>query len=1465
MDQVSETLMQKMSLLLETQLQQTEILTTITQRPSVIRGKAPNPPTTQHSNPEHNDNNNGTKPQDQMPEKQVEHHTTQSNGNEEHTWVEVARRPPPRNTGIQGTRPFDTACNLRAADRKAWLFIGRLHPTTDAETLTFHLKDADEWHQQGFYCINNMAKQGDRGRPRGGTSILMKPKLSPFKITHKSDFVLMVKANLCTAICVYFPPDMKQEDIIAEIGAALTKVPNSEPLILAGDLNTRIDSQSNKTSAVLDYLREEGLSVVNKASDKTYYCYNGSSTIDLLFVNDRLSATSQNILYNIVIRKHLPVETTLLLKKNGNTKQTHETKLARKLDTEKLGRAQLSNTLQSIQTGSIDSTQEGLERIIIEAIPTLETNKRISKPWFNTLCYAERRLALKALHMTKEFPTDSNLRNYSELRKQYKKTLKAAKEAYEIKQEMAMIEEAERDPFKALKPRNPKFPKNIPMEVWIDHLSATICGKETRPPTTYSTSENFQPITKQEIMEVIRTSKDQKAPGPDQICNEHLKAAAPTMIEAWTALLNECLRQGRIPTKWRTSKIKMLYKGKGDAGNPNSYRGIALENTLLKVLTKILTQRLTQLVDAMLPEFQFGFRTGRSTIQAVQCLKQDITEALSHDKGKLYTVFVDYTKAFDLLDRRLIIHKLEEMIGREHYITKITRDILHNNNITIDDGISISKHIQQTIGVLQGDPLSPLLFNIATADISEIITKEAVKIYVYADDLAISSTSREELQETLDRLAVWARERDLKINLEKQCTLYFGKAFKPIFLGTVDPNSDMAKWVRVVNTQKCIRAGGKHNDLDDVGKDVYHHTFFEMLGNWSFGDYFKGKGQLIVDVLNKLRDISRKLTFFVSQFREDRLYVTYFGGDSAANLAPDEECKQIWINLGIPPSHVLPGSMKDNFWEMGETGPCGPCSELHFDRIGGRDAAHLVNQDDPDVLEIWNLVFIQFNRESDGSLRSLPKKHIDCGLGLERLVSVIQQKRSNYDTDLFMPLFDAIQKGTGAPPYKGRVGDEDVDGIDMAYRVLADHARTLTISLSDGGRPDNTGRGYVLRRILRRGVRYATEKLNAKPGFFASLVNTVVAILGDTFPEVKKDPLSVMDIINEEEAQFLKTLSRGRNLLNRTILKLGDSKTVPGDVAWRLYDTYGFPVDLTQLMSEEKGLVVDMKAYEEAKKHAQILSQAKGDLYDDQINIDIHAIADLQNQGVPRTNDMPKYNYHAKSEDKDAEYEFEPCTAKVIALRHSKKFVDYVNSGQECGVLLDKTCFYAEQGGQIYDEGFLVKIGDESVEFSVKNVQVRGGYVLHIGTIEGTLRKGDEVYLHLDEARRRLVMNNHTGTHVLNYALRSVLGTDADQRGSLVAPDRLRFDFTNKGAMSVQQVKATEVQSNAVINKNEPVYAKESKLALAKTIQGLRAVFDETYPDPVRVVSIGVPVEKLENDPYGSLGNNTSVEFCGGT
>ncbi|XP_036202095.1 alanine--tRNA ligase, cytoplasmic isoform X4 [Myotis myotis] len=604
-------------------------------------------------------------------------------------------------------------------------------------------------------------------------------------------------------------------------------------------------------------------------------------------------------------------------------------------------------------------------------------------------------------------------------------------------------------------------------------------------------------------------------------------------------------------------------------------------------------------------------------------------------------------------------------------------------------------------------------------------------------------------------------------------TLLFANAgmnqFKPIFLNTIDPSHPMAKLSRAANTQKCIRAGGKHNDLDDVGKDVYHHTFFEMLGSWSFGDYFKELAcKMALELLTQEFGIP-----------VERLYVTYFGGDEAAGLEPDLECKQIWQNLGVDDTRILPGNMKDNFWEMGDTGPCGPCSEIHYDRIGGRDAAHLVNQDDPNVLEIWNLVFIQYNRETDGTLKPLPKKSIDTGMGLERLVSVLQNKMSNYDTDLFVPYFEAIQKG-------------------------------------------------------------------------------------DAFPELKKDPDMVKDIINEEEVQFLKTLSRGRRILDRKIQSLGDSKTIPGDTAWLLYDTYGFPVDLTGLIAEEKGLVVDMDGFEEERKLAQLKSQGKGAGGEDHIMLDIYAIEELRGKSLEATDDSPKYSYLS---DSTGSYAFESTVATVTALRRDKVFVEEVSTGQECGVVLDKTCFYAEQGGQICDEGYLVKADDSSedkTEFTVKNTQVRGGYVLHIGTIYGNLKVGDQVRLFIDEPRRRPVMSNHTATHILNFALRSVLG-EADQRGSLVAPDRLRFDFTAKGAMSTQQIKKAEQIVNEMIEAAKPVYTQDCPLAAAKAIQGLRAVFDETYPDPVRVVSIGVPVSKLLDDPSGPAGSLTSVEFCGGT
>ncbi|CAH3042742.1 unnamed protein product [Pocillopora meandrina] len=682
-------------------------------------------------------------------------------------------------------------------------------------------------------------------------------------------------------------------------------------------------------------------------------------------------------------------------------------------------------------------------------------------------------------------------------------------------------------------------------------------------------------------------------------------------------------------------------------------------------------------------------------------------------------------------------------------------------------------------------------------------------------------------------------------------TLLFANAgmnqYKSIFLGTVDPNSDLSKLKRAANSQKCIRAGGKHNDLDDVGKDVYHHTFFEMLGNWSFGDYFK----------KEAIEFAWELLTVKYGMPKERLYVTYFGG--AEGLESDEDTKQFWLNMGLPADRVLPFGMKDNFWEMGETGPCGPCTEIHFDRIGGRNAAYLVNMDDPTVLEVWNLVFIQFNREGDGSLKSLPSKHVDTGMGLERLTSITQGKMSNYDTDLFQPFFEAVHKGTGVRPYTGLVGAEDKDGVDMAYRVVADHVRTLTMAITDGGKPDNTGRGYVLRRILRRCVRFGTEKLNMPPGFIASLVSVAVDTLGDFFPEVKKDPQQVKDVINEEETMFLKTLARGRKLFDRTVNQLTDN-FIPGDVAWRLYDTYGFPVDLTQLMAEERGLTVDMNVYEESKKKAQEIARGKGSGNDDAITLDVHAINKLQKDlNLKPTNEKSKYSY---TSDKEGNYVFEPVTGTVKAIIFEKEFVNEVITGSHCGVVLDRTCFYAEQGGQIYDQGFMVKEGDDEVEFSVTNVQVHGGYVLHVGAVEGTLRVGDQMKCQIDEQRRRLTMNNHTATHVLNFALRKHLG-DADQRGSLVAPDKLRFDFTAKGAMTTEQIKNTELTSQDIVSRSMDVFAKESPLATAKDIQGLRAIFEEVYPDPVRVLSIGASFDELQDDPQA--GYKYSVEFCGGT
>ncbi|CDW58118.1 alanine tRNA ligase, cytoplasmic [Trichuris trichiura] len=693
-------------------------------------------------------------------------------------------------------------------------------------------------------------------------------------------------------------------------------------------------------------------------------------------------------------------------------------------------------------------------------------------------------------------------------------------------------------------------------------------------------------------------------------------------------------------------------------------------------------------------------------------------------------------------------------------------------------------------------------------------------------------------------------------------TLLFANAgmnqFKPIFLGTVNPNSPLAKLKRVVNTQKCIRAGGKHNDLDDVGKDVYHHTFFEMLGNWSFGDYYK----------EEICAWAWELLTECFMLEKDRLYVTYFGGNPSMNLGPDLECRDIWLKIGIPNNRILPFGMKDNFWEMGEIGPCGPCSEIHYDRVAGRNAASLVNQDDPSVIEIWNLVFIT---ETNGSLQLLPTRHIDCGLGFERLVSVIQGVSSNYDTDLFLPIFSYISSVTGCRPYSGKVGTEDVGQVDMAYRVVADHIRALTVALSDGGRPDSTGRGYVLRRILRRGVRFATEKLNAPPGLFASLVPQVVAILGTTFPEMAKDPDAVMAIINEEEMQFLKTLSRGGKLLDRAIDKVSPGGHIQGDIAWRLYDTYGFPVDLTELIAEERGCTVDMVAYEACRLAAQKASQVKLSCKNG-LEFSAPVLKELNDLGIPTTDDSWKYRYSVADVALN-NYVLETCVCRVLAIRMNGKFINQVTSGDDCVLICDRTSFYAENGGQIYDEGFMEK-GDAQVEaeFCVTNVQARAGYVLHSGKVEGIITVGDKLTQRVDEQigpdgssfqeRRRLVMKNHTATHLLNFALREIV-KESVQKGSLVAPDRLRFDFSASSGLTNDQIKCVEEIILKLVAENAPVYMSEMPLSAGKTLPGLRAEFQETYPDPVRVVSVGYPIDKLLAVP--SLSMQTSVEFCGGT
>ncbi|KAM5166679.1 alanine--tRNA ligase, mitochondrial isoform 1-T1 [Callospermophilus lateralis] len=671
--------------------------------------------------------------------------------------------------------------------------------------------------------------------------------------------------------------------------------------------------------------------------------------------------------------------------------------------------------------------------------------------------------------------------------------------------------------------------------------------------------------------------------------------------------------------------------------------------------------------------------------------------------------------------------------------------------------------------------------------------------------------------------------------------------FKPIFLGTVDPRSEMAGYRRVANSQKCVRAGGRHNDLADVGRDLSHHTFFEMLGNWAFrGEYFKEEAcSMAWELLTQVYGIP-----------EDRLWVSYFGGDPKTGLDPDLESRDIWLSLGVPANRVLSFGSQENFWEMGDTGPCGPCTEIHYDLAGGVGA--------PQLVELWNLVFMQHNREADGSLQPLPHRHVDTGMGLERLVAVLQGRCSTYDTDLFSPLLNAIHQSCGAPPYSGRVGAADEGRIDTAYRVVADHIRTLSVCIADGVSPGMSGAPLVLRQILRRAVRFSTEILRAPPGFLGSLVPVVVETLGNTYPELQKYSAQITNLVSEDEATFLASLQRGRQIIDRALRRLGPSDLFPAEVAWSLSlsGDLGLPLDLVELMLQEKGVKLDFAGLERlAQEEAQHRAQRTEPEQEQGLHLNIHALGELQRQGVPPTDDSPKYSYSLQP---DGGYEFGTCEAQVLRLyTEDGKAVASVGAGQRCGFLLDRTNFYAEQGGQASDRGYLVRAGQQDVLFPVARAQVFGGFVLHEAVAPECLQVGDQVQLHVDKDWRLGCMEKHTATHLLSWALRQTLGPHTEQRGSHLNPERLRFDVATQAPLTPEQLRRIEDTVQEAVGQDKAVYMEEVPLALTAHIPGLRSL-DEVYPDPVRVVSVGVPVA-CALDPASQAALQTSVELCCGT
>jgi len=679
-------------------------------------------------------------------------------------------------------------------------------------------------------------------------------------------------------------------------------------------------------------------------------------------------------------------------------------------------------------------------------------------------------------------------------------------------------------------------------------------------------------------------------------------------------------------------------------------------------------------------------------------------------------------------------------------------------------------------------------------------------------------------------------------------TLLFTNAgmnqFKDVFLG-----QGTRDYTRAVNSQKCIRAGGKHNDLEDVGKDHYHHTFFEMLGNWSFGDYFKAEA---IEWAWQLLTAAPPEGWGIDP---QRLHVTVFAGDASDGLDPDLEAETLWTRF-VDPSRISRWGKKDNFWEMGDTGPCGPCSEIHYD-FGGNpgSAGALVNRGHPQVVELWNLVFIQFNRGPGGVLSPLPARHVDTGMGLERLARVLQHKDSNYDLDLFTPIFETIRRHTTAHPYQGALEDP----VDIAYRVLGDHIRCLTNAITDGAWPGPDGRGFVLRRILRRGVRHAHQTLGVDGPLLCDLVPAVVESLGDAFPELKANPDKVASVIRDEEESFLRTLDRGIALFDEAASR-ATSGRVSADDAFKLHDTYGFPIDLTRVMAEERGMSVDEDGYAALMDEARQRSRQAGG-GDEGLTLPPDALARLRHMGVKPT--LDGYKYEAR-----------PLDTEVLAIWNGTDFDETARVGRHVAVITHRTNHYAEAGGQVGDTGRMEAEtpGGASTDtegrgaFHVDHTMSVGGFVLHAGHVtEGTLRVRDRVTLAVNRRHRETTRSNHTATHLLNFALRRVVGPEEDQRGSLVAPDRLRFDFACSHAMTTEQLAETEQLVNQRIDADLAVDAEVIPLEQARGIAGVRAIFGEKYPDPVRVVAIGARLADVLASPGDERWADYSIELCGGT